>query len=317
MIHRILPFLAITILAMAAIGHAELIDKIAIVVNNEVITLGEIDQMLMPVYARYKVIYKDERELIKKMEEARQKIVEQLIEDKLIVSEAKKQNIEIDEKEVDAKLKQVEKQFGSKNAFTKALMEQHLSLKDLKTRYREQMMSRRMIDKKVGSGIFITPIEVHDYYESHRADFAQPAEIKLRNILIRLKDGSDDAAAQELAQDIANKLKEGEDFAILAQSYSEGPGAAEGGSMGTVKKGDLMPELEKVVFSMKTGDISDVIKTPLGYHIFKVDEARVERTLTEAEAYKEIEELLFRDKISSRIKGWVSTLRKNAYIAFK
>jgi peptidyl-prolyl cis-trans isomerase SurA len=115
--------------------HAGVIDKIAVVINNEAITMGEIDQMLVPVYARYKTIYKDERELMKKMEEARQKIVEQLIEDKLILGEAKKLNVEADEKEVDAKIAQVEKQFASKNAFARALMEQHMSVKELMQNY--------------------------------------------------------------------------------------------------------------------------------------------------------------------------------------
>lgn len=317
MIKRVLSLLAILVLIAAAPSHAGLVDKIAIVVNNEVVTMSEIDQMLTPVYARYKIIYKDEGELIRKMEEARQRIVEQLIEDKLIVSEAKRQNVEIDEKEVDARLREVEKQFGSKNAFTRALMEQHLSLKDLRTRYREQLMSRRIIDKKIGSNILVTPVEIHSYYDSHRIDFAQPSEVSLSNIMIRPRDGSDDVRAHELAQDIANKLKDGGDFAALAQSYSEGPGAADGGAMGMIKKGDLMPELEKAVFALKSGDVSDVIKTPLGYHIFKVDEVREQRILTESEAYKEIEELLYRDKIKARIKDWLITLRKNAYIAFK
>lgn len=297
--------------------YAGVIDKIAVVVNNEAVTMGEIDQMLVPVYARYRTIYKDERELVKKMEEARQKIVEQLIEDKLILGEAKRQNIEVDEKEINDKVLQVEKQFASKNAFTRALMEQHLSVKELKTKYREQMMVRKIIDTKIGSRIIVTPVEVHDYYNSHVSDFVQQAEAKIRNILIKVKDENDIQRALSLAKEIEAKLKAGEDFAALAQSHSEGPAAAEGGFMGTVKKGDLMPELEKAVFSMKDGELSEIIQSPLGYHIFKVDDMKPQKTLSYSEAYKEIEELLFREKIKQRIKGWVDTLRKNAYIAFK
>ncbi|MBP7056127.1 MAG: peptidylprolyl isomerase [Candidatus Omnitrophica bacterium] len=297
--------------------YADVIDKIAVIVNNEAVTLGEIDQMLLPVYARYKAAYKDQRELVKKMEEARQKIVEQLIEDKLILSEAKKQNIEIDEKEVEARIRQVEKQFASKNAFTRALMEQHLSVKELKNKYREQMMVKKIIDSKIGSRVIITPVEVHAYYNSHISDFTQPAEAKIRNILIKIKDENDIQRAAGLAKDIEDKLKAGEDFASLAQSYSEGPAASEGGLMGTIRKGDMMPELEESIFSLKEGDISGIVQSPLGYHIFKIEEMKPQRTLSDSEAYKEIEELLFRDKIKQKIKGWVDSLRKNAYIAFK
>lgn len=298
-------------------AQAAVVDKIAVVVNNEAVTMSEIDRMLMPVYAKYKATYTDERELVKKLEEARQKIVEQLIEDKLIVSEAKRQNIEVDDKELSAKIAEIEKQFASKNAFTKALMEQHLSIKELKTRYREQMMSRRLIDRKIGAKILVTPVDVHTYYNGHISDFIQPGEVKLRNILIKVKDESDIDRASALARDIETKLKAGEDFSTLAQAHSEGPGASEGGLMGYVKKDDLMPELEKAVWEMKEGEISGVVQSPVGYHIFKVDEVRSERTLTVKDAYKEIEDLLFREKIRVKIKGWVDTLRKNAYIAFK
>lgn len=310
-----LAFLFILIIIPAL--DAGVIDKIAVIVNNEAVTMGEIDQMLVPVYARYKTIYKDERELMKKMEEARQKIVEQLIEDKLILGEAKKLNVEADEKEVDAKIAQVEKQFASKNAFTRALMEQHMSIKELKAKYREQLMSRRIIDSKIGSRIIVTPVEVHAYYNSHINDFVQSAEAKIRNILIKIKDAGDIERASSLAKDIESKLKAGDDFATLARIHSEGPGASEGGIMGTVKKGDLMPELEKVIFSLKEGALSEIIQSPLGFHIFKVDEMKPQRTLADSEAYKEIEELLFREKIKQKIKGWIDTLKKNAYIAFK
>ncbi|HPM42611.1 MAG TPA: peptidylprolyl isomerase [Candidatus Omnitrophota bacterium] len=317
MIKKIIPLLCIFSALIVSGIHADVIDKIAVIVNNEAVTLGEIDQMLLPVYARYKAAYKDQRELVKKMEEARQKIVEQLIEDKLILSEAKRLNIEIDEKEVEARIRQVEKQFASKNAFTRALMEQHLSVKELKNKYREQMMVKKIIDSKIGSRVIITPVEVHAYYNSHISDFTQPAEAKIRNILIKIKDESDIQRAAGLAKEIEDKLKAGEDFASLAQSYSEGPAASEGGLMGTIRKGDMMPELEASIFSLKEGDISGIVQSPLGYHIFKIEEMKPQRTLSDSEAYKEIEELLFRDKIKQKIKGWVDSLRKNAYIAFK
>jgi len=87
--------------------------------------------------------------------------------------------------------------------------------------------------------------------------------------------------------------------------------------MGYVKRGDLMPELESAVFALKAGETSGVVKSSVGYHIFRAEEVREQRTLSAKEAYKEIEELIFREKISAKIKGWVETLRKNAYIAFK
>ena len=87
--------------------------------------------------------------------------------------------------------------------------------------------------------------------------------------------------------------------------------------MGYVKKGDLLPEIDKVVFDLKEGELSGIIQTNLGYHIFKVEEKKPARTLSISEARRDIEEAVFREKIEQRVKDWVEGLKKHAYIAFK
>jgi len=297
-------------------GYAEVVDKIAIVVNDEIICDSEIEGMLVPVYDKFKTVYSGEA-LMAKLEDARQKAVERLIEDRLVLSEAKKQNITVDDREVEEKVADAKRRFGSQEVFEEALASQRLTLKELKGRYREQIMTRKMMDMKVGSTISITPVEVNNYYNNHLDDFSQEEALKLRNILIRVKEGTDINKALELAREISGKLKEGGDFSELASSYSEGPGAQEGGLMGYVKRGDLLPEIEKAVFNMNEGEVSDVIQTSLGYHIFKIDEKRPARTLTLNEARRDVEEALYREKTNEKVKGWIEGLKKNAYIAFK
>ena len=87
--------------------------------------------------------------------------------------------------------------------------------------------------------------------------------------------------------------------------------------MGYVKKGDLLPEIEKVVFNLKPGETSEVVQSSLGYHIFKVEEKEPSKTLSFQEARRDVEEAIYRSKIDSKMKGWLEGLRKNAYIAFK
>lgn len=299
----------------AGTARCEVIDKIAIVVNDEVITEGEIDRLMTPAYEKFRGIYKG-NELMKKLGEARQRVIEQLIEDKLMLSEAKKMNITVDNKEVDQKIDEATKHFETKRNFEEVLAQQHITLKDVRTRYWEQSMVRKAIEKKAGSRIMMSPIDVNNYYNSHPAEFAIPAEVKLWNILIKL-DPVNPKKSFELAKEIIRRLREGGDFAGLAKVYSEGPNASEGGLMGYVKKGDLMPEIEKVVFSLKEGEVSDILQTGLGYHIFKVEEKREARTLSFAEARRQAEEAVFSDKMQAKVKEWVDGLKKNAYIAFK
>ena len=303
---KILPAIVIAIsLLFSANIYAEVIDKIVVVVNAEAITQGEIDRLLGPYYMEYRTIYTG-YDLIRKLDEARQGIMEQLIEDKLILSEAKKLNIEPDEREVSAKVADAENRAGSRKRFERALMEQHLSIKDLKARYREQSMIQRIIREKVGSRISVSPIEVDEYYKKNAFAFAQPEEIKLRNILIKPQEGADPKKAADLANEIAGRITSGGDFSALAKTYSEGPGASEGGIMGYVKKGDLLPELETVLFSMKEDEVSGVIQSPAGYHIFKVEEKKEAKAMPLEEIRHDVEERVYREKVHEKIKTWVS-----------
>ena len=296
---------------------AEVVDKIVVVVNSEIITQREVDVLLAPVYAQFRNMYKGE-DLIKKLEEVRERILKQLIEDRLILSEAKKQNISVEEKDIDSRIDDVKKRVGSQRDLEKMLIEQNLTMREMRDRFKEKIMIRKLIDQKIGARIIITPIEVKNYYNEHKDDFLQPEEIKLRSILIKPKqEQGGDAGALQLARDILKRLREGCDFESLAREYSVGPGASEGGLMGYVKKGDLMPQIEGIVFNLKEGEITGIIQSSLGYHIFKVDEKKERRVKDLSEVRQDVEEFLYRQKADEKARGWIDSLAKSAYIEFK
>ena len=313
---KIIPAFVI-LMFYTALAWSAVVDKIVVVVNSEIITQREVDVILGPVYGQYRNIYKGE-ELIGKLEDIREKILKQLIEDRLILSEAKKQNITVEEKEIDAKINEIKGQVGSERELEAMLNEQNITLNELRARYKEKILIRKLIDQRVGAKIIITPLEVKNYYSEHKDDFLQPEEVKLRSILIKpKKESGGEAGALELIRDIMKRLKEGCDFEGLAKEYSGSPGASEGGVMGYIKKGDLMPQIEEIVFNLKEGQISGIIQSPLGYHIFKVDEKKVRRTKELPEVRQNIEEFLYREKVNQRLKSWIDSLAKSAYIEFK
>ena len=313
---KIIPVF-VTLILGAALSYAAVVDKIVVVVNNEIITQREVDVMLGPVYGQYRDMYKGE-ELIRKLEDVREKILKQLIEDRLILSEAKKQNITVEEKDIDAKVNEIKSRVGSERELENMLNEQNLTLSELRARYKEKILIRKLIDQKVGAGIIITPLEVKSYYNGHKDDFLQPEEVSLRSILIKpKKETGGQAGALQLIRDIMKRLKEGCDFEGLAKEYSDSPGAGEGSVMGYVKKGDLMSQIEEIVFNLKEGQTSGIIQSPLGYHVFKVDEKKIRRTKELPEVRQDIEEFLYREKANQKLKSWIDSLAKSAYIEFK
>ena len=293
---------------------AEVVDKIEVIVNDEMITRREVDRLLAPIYENYKTIY-DGETLLSKVSEARQKVIEQLIEDRLVYSEAKKCAINVDEKEIDDKIRITIDKVGSKEEFDKAIAGQQLTMKELRVRYKEQAMSRRVIDLKVGSKVKLTPVEVENYYTKNIDRFATPEEVLVKNILIRPEDNPTRAA--NLAGEVLKRLKEGCDFGGLAKIYSQGPGAENGGLMGYIKRGDLMPAIEEVVFKLKAGEVSGIVQTSVGYHIFKVEEKRPGSVRSFKDAKKDVEGAIFMEKMDQKVKAWIDSLKKNAYIEIR
>ena len=139
----------------------------------------------------------------------------------------------------------------------------------------------------------------------------------LKNILISITKFPDPIKSLNLAKDISKRLREGCDFDGLAKMYSDGPGADKGGSMGWIKRGDLLPEIEKAVFSVKLGEVTGIVQSSLGYHIFKVEEKEAAKTMSLSEVRREVEAAAYKAKADAKIKGWLEGLKKNAYIAFK
>jgi len=310
-------FLCAISAAMAPLTFSAVVDKIVVVVNNEIITQREIDVVLAPLYAQYRTMYQGE-ELIRRLEEARESILKQLIEDRLILSEAKKQNITVEDKDVDARIDDIKKKVGSEKDLENILNEQNLTINELRARYKEKIMIRKLIDQKVGARIIITPLEVKNYYNAHKEEFLLPEELHLKQILIKIKKAEGGQAdALKVMREIMKRIKEGCGFDALAKEYSEGPNASEGGSMGYVKKGDLMPQIEEIVFNLGDEEVSGIIQSELGYHIFKVGDRRPRRMREFPEMRQDIEEYLYREKANQKLRGWIDSLAKSAYIEFK
>lgn len=146
--------------------------------------------------------------------------------------------------------------------------------------------------EQFSSKVEVSDKEIEDYYQANReAKFHKLKEARMRHILTRVPPGADAGqrdAARARAQRILASARAGKDFAQLAKENSDDPSAAQGGEVGWLSQGQLLPALEKAVFSLGKGEISDVIESPSGYHIVKVEDVRAERTQSLKEATAEI-----------------------------
>ncbi len=300
------------------LSFARIVDKVVAVVNDEVITQSEVDRLLYPIYLQYKNIYKTEEELYERLDDSRLEILNQLINDRLILCEAKKLEIEVGAKEIDDEIEEVKKGLHQKGMELEDLLrQQNLTPGDLRQRYKEQIMIQKVIDSEIRAKVDVQPSEVSNYYSAHVDEFTEPEQVAVYSILIRLKSKRTPLESRQLADDIHEMLLGGSDFKEFATNYSEGPYRKEGGDLGYVKRGTLLKEIENVIFFLKTGEISDVIETPIGYHIFKVYDRIDEKVLPFEEARQKVLQTLYQKKAEKRFKLWVEKLKSNAYISIK
>jgi parvulin-like peptidyl-prolyl isomerase len=299
----------------------QVVDRVIAVVDDEVITQSELDQLLFPVYDQYRTLFK-RGQFIAKMSEARQALLNQLIEDKLVYAEAKRKGVRVTQEEIEARVRDFRARFGNDGEFGKILADQGLTLSKLKTRYEEQIAIRKLHQYEVRSRIIVTPKEIEEYYRSHLEEFSQAEKIKVKSISIRKSEqaveaGLPDEKARAELERILSLAYQGTDFSELAKTYSEDVKAFEGGELGYITRGELVDEIDQVLFSLKTEDISPILETELGYHLFKVEE-RIESQVKRLEEVREtVHEILFRKKAEERFLEWVSELKKNAYISIR
>lgn len=312
---KIFLFLVLFI-ADSVCGEAQVVNKVVAVVNNEVITQQDVDRLLAVLYAQYVHSY-DQDELLEKMEQLKKDILNQIVEDKLVLSRAKELDIKVRDSEIEGKMEQVKSGFPSEDLFYKTLEIQGITVANLKDRYRDQLMMEKVVDSEIKSKISVLPSEISEYYEDHRSEFRKEPRYKTRHILIKAEDDVAFDLAKVEIEEVYDRLLKGADFAELARQYSQGPNRDKGGDMGYIRLGEMLKEIDNTIVLLKPGEFSGPVRSEIGYHILKLEDMESPGYFTLEEAQNNIKLMLFRTKFKERLDEWVAGLKLKAYISIK
>ena len=318
-------FLLLISLAQAQSPHekeevpdsVQTIDKIVAVVNGEVITQMDLLRALAAIEAELRTTYADPEELAEKLTSIKKNIIKQMIEEKLILSEAKKFDLQADHEKIDARLEQLRATFPSAKEFDQALESQDLTLKDLQDRFRDQEIMKKTVDYFVRSQIKVDPKELEEHYELHKSELMRPEEVLLKSILIAADNEQEEYAALQKAKTVLERLRRGDNFADLVSEYSQGVTVQGGGNSGWFKKGQLMEEIDEAIFNLEPGEFTEVIRTPQGYRIFLLEEKRPKQLTPFSEAQDIINNILYNQKFAEVFSGWIEKLKQDADILIK
>lgn len=284
-------------------------DRIIAIVNEDVITESDVVSHMSALLQEA-----PEPNNEQEAEQFRRAVLLRLVDEKLLLQEAKRMGLSVRSEDVARKLQQIRERLGSQNAYVQMLQETGLSEEQLKQKVRQQLLTQEAINQKIRSRLVVSPAEVAKVAGSGARGAAPGKEVLAQHILIRANDRRSPEEALALATQLREQLRQGEPFEALAKKHSEAPGAEEGGSMGWVREGQLMPELDQAVFSLKPEEYSEPIKSRLGFHLVKVLEWRQLSEEQASDSRRDIEQQIYQDKFAKAMADWLNELRQKAYI---
>lgn len=300
--------------------RAEVLDRIVALVNTDIITLSELEEAAGPAFEQVrKTALPSERE--SKMSEARKSILDLLIEGKVLEQEIKNKKVDIPDRDVDFTVEDILKQnHMTENELKLVIAKEGMSYSLYRQRIRDDLGKMRLINREIKSKIMIKDEDIKKFYQENLDSFIDPAEVKVQQIFFGIPG---DATEEQMAKirfeayTILDRIKKGEDFTKLVKDYSQGPEVKFDGILGYFKHNELRPELEQAAFKLNAGGVSDVIRTPEGFHILRVMEKKGGEPHALAEVQPKIRDELVRVESEKQFREWIATLKSKAYIDIK
>ncbi|TRZ96312.1 hypothetical protein D4R78_00995 [bacterium] len=275
-------------------------DKIIAVVNSEVLTQKDLDDFINFTRIQLAAEYSG-RELESKIQTMKLDLLDKLIEDRLILQEAKKEKVLINEVRIKERIDEIKGQYQSESRFQADLAKQGVSQADIENKIREQLLMYAVIDSKIRSKIRLNPKEITEFYKEHAGEFKLPEQREFACLSTKSKD---------LANEIYNHLKSTpQGLEQLAEKYS-----LVINKVSAKNEGELRKDIEDAVFKLKTNEVTSPLEIDNSYYIFRLDQIVPERKQSLSEIQVRIHALLYGQKMQQELIKWLDEIKKTAYI---
>ena len=323
--------LAAVVLASVTTIRAEIIEQILVKVNGEIFTKSDLEQRQVAAL-RQKGQALDLKsdpnnvELRKALDEITPQLIVDAVDEMVIVQRGKELGYTLSEEQFKKVVGDIrrENKIDTDEQFQAALKSENMTMADLRRNLERQMISQRVQQNEVLAKIGVTTEEARKYYEAHLNEFTTPPTVTLREILVLVPGDAKglnvaaDEAAKAKAETIRARVTTGrESFETVAAEVSESPSKANAGLIGPLSVTDISPDLRKLIESIKPGDVSELIRTPRGYQILKLETISAAQTMTLDQAREQIGERVFTDKRRAEFQKYVEKLRAQAIIEWK
>jgi len=297
------------------LSFSEVVDKVVAVVNDDIITLSELEAETSSLYQSI-VRENSSGSVTEALDAARNAALNSMIDQRLVQQRARQYNVSVSDEEVDGAFSQTRAKTGLSPAeFRQKLVESGLSEEQYRDKIHASILQSKLLSIDVRSKIVITDEMILDYYDENYTSRVEGDKYYLLQIGFNAGDNLDEAL--KTTTRVHKLAVNGQDFKTLAKKFSELPSADDGGDIGIFALDEMAPFMIKAVENLQSGGISSIVETPSGYQFFKLlsgDDSEIVVTATYEEVEEEISEILYNKKMEEAFQVWVKNLKDKAYI---
>jgi peptidyl-prolyl cis-trans isomerase SurA len=294
------------------------VDRIVAEVNDDVITLYELNLVMAPYIERIKAMNRPLGEERRMLSDARERLLKQMIDQKLTDQEVERLEISVSDETVDRTIEGLKRDSQVNDAQLRRQLEQEgITYEEYRKQVRDQILRGRLVNREVKSKIVVTDEDIEACFIENKEEYCGDVKYHIRHIILAVPPFSSDEEKQAVLDRmdaILSLLDNGEPFIEVAKSYSESPLKEEGGDLGKFELKDLSPPIRRALEGLKPGEYSPIVDTDQGFQIFYLE--AIEEGDAEAleNARAEIENRLYNEIVNEKFSEWLTELRERSHI---
>jgi len=301
-------------------GQAEgVVDRIVAVVNQEIITLSEVDRLIAPLRGEIQIENRLERN--EKLRELRLKALDRLVEEKVLDFEAKKAGIRVTNREVESIIDDIKRRSNATQAdLENALAKDGLTYERYKKEIERQITRQRLVQWSIKAEPKASEKELRDFYEKNSSRYRTMESYRPAHILFVVPKNATPEQILEIrirCQKVLDRIRNGENFGEMALLYSQDPSSKDGGDLGFFKKGELLPPLERAALRLKVGEVSETVRTDYGFHLVKLIDRRGGLPLPFEEVKEKIQADYLGMEMEKAVRQLISSMKEKSVIEIK
>lgn len=303
---QIILFMTLILLVTYSIASAEIVDRIVAVVNNDIITLVQLNKAIQPYKLKIEASQTSADQQKAQIENLEKNMLKQLIDRSLTSQEAIKYNVNVTDKDIDQAINNFMKMNQlDQEGLEKGLAAEGILYKDYRLKMKEEILQSMLINRAVRSKVIITESDITTYYDAHKEEFAGIKKYHLKNILM---------TSETDLKGVEKKLGENTSFAQLAKQYSIGTNAQQGGDLGVFDINSFSENIKQGLLPLGKGEHSPILEIGQGYQILYVEDIILEGNKTIDQANEQIQNILYKEQAEKLFTDWIKSLKKSAHI---